>query len=295
MLYRIAGDKSPALGLAGEEDTERAEVADAWRGWWKAAAPTADLGRINIEKALQGINVIGEWGNPDGGRVWACRADGKPLWEIKDVAGPVDVQLLPNGHVLIAECRANRVTERDHAGKIVWSKNVNPTLTTCRRLPNGNTFIATYVELMEVDPKGTPLYSYKNPFPGEIFRAHRFPNGHLLFTCPRDRIVELDAKGKLVRTVNIPAATGAFNSVESLPGGRFLVAVREANKVIEIDTAGKILWECKTTDPTSVVRLPNGNTLVACYGGVRTVIEFDRTGKEVWQLKLGLVFCIRRY
>ncbi len=67
-----------------------------------------------------------------------------------------------------------------------------------------------------------------------------------------------------------------------------------ANKVIEIDAAGKILWEVAAMDPTSVIRLPNGNTLVACCFG-NALIEFDRAGKQVWSLKLNSVFCARRY
>ncbi len=46
---------------------------------------------------------------------------------------------------------------------------------------------------------------------------------------------------------------------------------------------------------TSAVRLPNGNTLVTCLD-LGTVIEIDRAGKEVWQQKLeGKAFRALRY
>jgi outer membrane protein assembly factor BamB len=206
----------------------------------------------------------------------------------------VDLQLLPNGHVLVAEWTTQQITERDRAGKVVWTKKVGNYPTTCRRLPNGNTFIATYAELTEVDPKGAVLYSYTNR-DGLIFRAHKLANGHLLFASAGDKLVELDTGGKEVRTLKLPSMTSGWMSVEPLRGNRYLVAVMAANIVYEIDGTGKILWECKVASPMSAVRLPNGNTLVGCRDGM-AVVEFDRAGKGVWQLKRETrVFCVRRY
>jgi outer membrane protein assembly factor BamB len=293
-LFRLAGEKAPPQSLSEEEPAKRAAIADAWRAWWRDAA-RKDLTKINLDEALQGVNVICELtGGGKPARVWACRADGKPLWEIKDV-GASDAELLPNGHVLIAEYYSNQVTERDRSGKVVWSKSVNRSPTTCRRLPNGNTFIATFEELTEVDPKGTAVYSYKNPVRGDIYRARRLVNGHLLFVCAGDQLVELDARGKQVRAVKLPVTAGNWSGVEPLPGNRFLVAASQANKVIEIDAEGKVLWECASPDPTTATRLPNGNTLVSC-NDLNCVAEYDRAGKEVWKLKRdGHVFCVRRY
>ncbi len=230
ILSRIAGDKAPIDALSDEAPAKRAVVADAWRGWWKDAAATTDLAKINLNEALLGVNLICEIPVDESrGRVWACRADGKQLWQITDISAPVDVQLLRNGHVLIAEWNPPRVTERDRAGKVVWMKTVTDgQLTTCRRLSNGNTFIATTTTLLEFDPKGTQLYSYKDPIGGSVYRAHRLPNGHLLFAASGGRIVELDAKGKEVRTVKMPIINNDWTSLEPLPGGRFLVAVWSA-------------------------------------------------------------------
>jgi hypothetical protein len=293
-LFRLAGDRAPAAELADERPAKRAAVADAWRAWWKDAAPTADLAALNLERALQGVNVCGEADGPERSRVWACRADGKPLWEIRNLAGVTDVQLLPNGHVLVAEWTTQRVAEHDREGAVVWTKQVDDPPTSCRRLPTGNTFIATLTELMEVDPKGRTVYSHRNPAGGLIYRAHRLTNRHILFACQGDKLVELDAAGREVRTVVLPTNTNAWAGVEPLPGDRFLVAVRGADRVIEIDAAGHVLWECPVQDPRLAVRLPNGNTLVSCYAP-KCAVEFDRTGKVVWKLKTGYVSCVRRY
>ena len=106
--------------------------------------------------------------------------------------------------------------------------------------------------------------------------------------------MELDAAGRQVRTVVLPTNTNAWAGVEPLPGDRFLVAVRGADRVIEIDAAGRVLWECPVQDPRLAVRLPNGNTLVSCYAP-NCAVEFDRSGKVVWKLKTGYVSCVRRY
>ena len=292
MLYRLAAAKAPALALTDETPAQRLKVADAWRGWWKDAAAQTDLAKINLDDALQGINVICD--ETGGGRVWACRADGKPLWVINGT-NAWDAQLLPNGHVLIAEHNAGQVTERDLTGKVIWTKTVGNSVTTCFRLPDGNTFIGTFSELMIVDPKGTSVFSYKNPNGGLIARAHRLRNGHLLFACDGNKIVELDAQLKQVRSLNVKSDGDSWISVEPLSGTRFLVAPYGAQHVIELDASGMTIWECKVRTPMSAVRLPNGNTLVGSDQD-RAVIEYDRAGKEVWRVKTeGGVRCVRRF
>jgi hypothetical protein len=294
LLYRLAGEKAPPAELTDDDPARRAAVAGVWRRWWKDAEPATDLAAINLDQRLRGVNVLAEPDGPERGRVWACRTDGQPLWTFALKGGPVDVQLLPNGHVLVAEWSDQEVTERDRAGNIVWTKKVDNYPTTCRRLPSGNTFIATLDELLEVDPTGKTLHSVKNPVGRAIYRAHRLPNRHFLIACEGDRIVELDARGKQVRAITLPTGANAWMGVEPLPGDRFLVAVRGADKVMEIDTAGRVFWEIDAPDPRSAVRLPNGNTLVSCYTP-KFVLEFDRTGKLVWKLKTGNVCCVRRY
>ena len=56
----------------------------------------------------------------DKGAVMELDRDNKPLWRIEGVQFPLDVQALPGDRVLLAEQAANKVTERDHKGKVVW-------------------------------------------------------------------------------------------------------------------------------------------------------------------------------
>jgi hypothetical protein len=292
ILYRIAGEKTPAVALADEKPAERAKVVDAWRGWWKEHEAATNLANINLDETLQGINVICDEMN--GGRVWACRADGKPIWEIRGVSA-WDAQLLPNGHVLIGEYGGSQVTERKITGEILWTHRVNNTISSCKRLPNGNTFISTFGEMLEVDPKGAIVFSFKYANGGLIARAHHLRNGHLVFASGGDKVVEVDAERKELRTIRVMPNGDSWISVEPLLGERYLIAPYGASKVYETDTAGKIYFECTAEHPMSAVRLPNGNTLVSSNTG-RSVMEYDRTGKVVWKLDCGAgVRCVRRY
>jgi hypothetical protein len=296
LLYRVAGDKAPTVFLADEAAAKRAAVAEAWQAWWKEAAATTDLSKVNLDNTLQGINVVCEIpNNEQQGRVWAFRADGKPLWEFGNVPGPVDAQLLPNGHILVGEWHTNQVTERDRTGKVIWSYKAGSSLASCQRLPNGNTFIGTTTEMMEVDPKGNRIYTRKDAAGGGLFRSHRLLNGHIVYAAS-GRIVELDDKGKEVRSVKVPIGGTDWTSFDLVAGDRFLVACRSAGQVVEIDAAGKIVWQCNVPEPMSVARLPNGNTLVASYNADCVVREINQAKQEVWTYKVAArPFCIRRF
>ena len=64
--------------------------------------------------------------------------------------------------------------------------------------------------------------------------------------------------------------------------GRTLITIYGQNKVIELDSAGKQVWE-KTgfQHPWVATGLPNGHRLVSDYSG-RKVTEFNAAGEEVW-------------
>jgi hypothetical protein len=63
-----------------------------------------------------------------------------------------------------------------------------------------------------------------------------------------------------------------------------VVPVYSFNKVTEYDGNGKEVWTAAVTQPVSAKRLPNGNTLVSSLNPPK-VIELDRAGKVVWEAK----------
>lgn len=279
ILYRLAQDKAPQVSLGDGDAEARKKCVSAWTDWWRAAGPGVDLNVLKDSGRQLGLTVVAELNN---NVVWECGPDGKPRWQLKRLQGPMDVQILPGGRVLIAENSGMRVTERDLKGNVLWEKRVPNNPIVCQRLPNGNTFIATYQGVLEVTRDGHEVYSHHPGGPGSfIFGAQRLRNGHIVCISAQNSLIELDSRGKEIK--RLPVATqGNWGSVESLPGGRFLVTVLAANKVMELDGAGKVLWEVAVQGACFASRLPSGNTLVACMNRNR-VIEIDRKGKTVWE------------
>jgi outer membrane protein assembly factor BamB len=234
-------------------------------------------------------------GNGQSGSIWECGLDGKVRWKIDTgLRAPSDVQLLPGGRLLIADFQGNVVVERDQHGKVVWSRTVESYPTSCQRLANGNTFIATYNQLLEVTPDNKVAFTIRPG--GNVYRARKLRNGHILFLNSNAQIVEVETSGKEVRRIGVPTVGAAnWGGVELLPNGRYLVCVYSANKVLELDTKGKVLWECTVQTPSSARRLPNGRTLVSSMDA-KTVVEFNRLGKPVWkQSTQGRPFFVLRH
>jgi hypothetical protein len=275
----------------------RRQCRDAWEEWWRKQGDRVDLTRLQREETLRGLTVVCEYDGLDGGRVWAGGPDGKPLWEILRLEGPNDIQLLPGGRVLIAERNANRVTERDHQGKILWQHHCSGNPISCQRLANGNTLIATFRELYEVTIDQRKVFSHADR--REYRHALALPNGHVLYITRNGLLVEMEANSKrevrTIRPANYSAGATYWANLEVLPNGRYLLALGGSSRVIEIDLSGKIHWECTVPSAVFATRLRNGHTLVSSFEE-RSVIEVDRAGKEVRKQSLrGRPFVARRY
>lgn len=292
LLGRIAGDQSPETpGVA--DPAKRRQTQQIWEAWWQKHAGRIDLAKLDTAKSLRGLTVIVEHdgaGKDGQGRVWECGKDGKPRWELNTgLGGPLDVHYLPNGRLLIAEYKQNRVTERDRQGKVLWEKKCDSNVLTCQRLPGGNTLIATMNQILEVTRAGKVVFSHRGL---NVYYAEKLPNRHIIFTTAT-QVVELDATGKQICAITLNG-TG-WGSVEKLPNGRYLVGLYGANKVVEVDATGKVFREFPVSSPTRATRLPNGNTLVSSSQGCM-VVEFSRPGKEVWKVQTtGRVWRVRRY
>jgi Mala s 1-like protein len=254
-----------------------------WEKWWNVNAARVDLSRATRDEVYLGLNLVVELdGASKGGkgRVWECGTDGKPRWEIKDLERPIDARLLPNGSVLIAEHSPPRVTERRRDGAVVWEYLPPGQPVACQRLPNGNTFIATCNELVEVNREKAVIFSIKLPM-HMVFFGSKLRNGHVVYVASNNRVVELDTTGKELNSISIENS-GSWASVEVLANGNFLVALYNSKKVVEINRAGEVTWQCNVEAPGHATRLRNGNILVASIEG-RRIAEIDRAGKEVWR------------
>jgi hypothetical protein len=299
VLVRLAGDAAPVASLGSGEEAARRRCQAAWQAWWKANADKADLARLMKDDGLQGLTVICEveriGQNP--GHVRGFGRDGRERWHAEGMDSPADVHLLRGGRILVGEHWATRVTERDLKGSVLWEYKTAAHVVSCRRLPDGNTFIATSDELLEVTPEKKVVYSYR-PQKGMLYNADKLPNGHILFINGSGTVTELDRTGKEVKAFTprkYAEGASAWASVEPLPGGRYLIALSGTGRVVEVNGEGEILWECAAVSPTWATRLRNGNTLVTSVNG-HFALEVDRDGKEVWKKEISYrPFRARRY
>jgi outer membrane protein assembly factor BamB len=73
------------------------------------------------------------------------------------------------------------------------------------------------------------------------------------------------------------------HDVQVLPNQNVLL--NRARSVEEVSPDRKVVWELKFDSPESVQRLPNGNTVVADNRRM-AVVEVDRAGKVVWEYRV---------
>lgn len=188
-----------------------------------------------------------------GGKVFIVNAEGKVEWEYAPAPSCNDLWVLPNGNLLFVT--GHGVKEVTREKKVVFEYQSKSEIYACQRLANGNTFI------------------------GE---------------CSTGRLLEVAPDGKIAKEVKLlpegkDGGHAYMRNARRLENGNYLVAYYGSAVVKEHDPEGKVVLEIPAAGgPHSCIRLPNGNTLVACgdmQGGPR-VFEADKTGKAVvWEVK----------
>lgn len=285
VLYQLAQDQAPPVPV-GRDDAARRLCRDAWLAWWRAHGSAAELARLDKAPRVLGYTLLVFL---DDKRIVELDAENKVLWQIDGLEKPLDAQGLPGDRVLIAEYDGNRVTERNRKGEILWEKKIDGPLVA-QRLANGNTFIVTQAQFMEVDRTGREIYVRPPPAGESIMKATKLPNGDIACVTtpsitPQARYVRIDVTGNN-EPATFPAHVKTFGGrIDVLPNGNVLVPENANNRVVEYDPRGRIVWDAQVSQPVAAVRLANGNTLVTSMNENRAV-EFDRTGRQqVWEHK----------
>jgi HEAT repeat protein len=197
-----------------------------------------------------------------------------------------------------------------------------------RLLPNGNILLSEYgsARVTERDKKGNIVWEMANL--GNVCCAQRLRNGNTLIAST-SQLIEVNKKKETVfqiqgqtyyarklrnnhivytsadqvveldgtrkEVARIRVQGCSWGSVDKLPNGNYLVAVYGGGRVAEVDKTGKEVWSVNIASPTLALRLRNGHTLVASTS-TNTVAEFDRAGKQVWsQRTQGQAWRARRY
>jgi hypothetical protein len=272
---QIAGEKAPRASVAGDL-ASRTKARDEWTKWWADNRNAVDLAPGSATVAVRHLGYTLTL-FMEQGKVVEIGRDGKPRWELAGFNYPYDAQVLPGDRVLVAENSGGRVVERTIKGDVVWQKPVHNAVN-CQRLANGNTFIATRQQLLEVDKNGKDVFVYNRP-QSDINTARKTRDGQILMVTTTGNLIRMDGTAtKELKT--FPVGQITVGGMELLPNGRVLLAHYNNAKVTEYDLEGRLLWQATVNSPTSASRLPNGNTLVST-GNTNSVVEIDRTGKVV--------------
>jgi HEAT repeat protein len=285
VLRRIALEQAPAVTVTAGTPVEREKALAAWSAWWRSREKDLDLARPNWDAGQRGLTLVCEFDGSLGGsgQVWEFGADGQPRWKLDNLRGPMDAHRVSGNKVLVIENTAKRIAERDLKGKIIWEMNSEGAPVACQRLADGNTFIATQSNVIEINSDQQEIYNHNRGDDGRIMSAQKARNGHVVYITDQGRVVEFDPRGEgtVVYSFTV-GTTGGMCGVEWLPNGRYLVALAGPGKVMEVDRSGKAAWEIAIAGAHQALRLPSGNFLVACLTP-KKLVEVNRAGKIIWE------------
>jgi hypothetical protein len=288
-LQTLAGDATPTLPMFEDTAAGRTKLRDTWKRWWADHKQAVDLAVLRRGDTYQGLITICEYdsGFPGrgNGKVWQRGRDGRTRWIQEGFLGAMYAQALPGNRVLVAENMGNRVVERDAQGNVVWEYRTNNNPIACQRLPNGNTFIATYNQVLEVTPEKKEVMTYSGGPAFYLFSAERTKDGRVVCMTAQGELIELDAAdGKQLNKFRAIQG-GGWCSAQALPNGRYLVASMSNNggQIREIDAQGVTHWQANYQGVFRAVKLPTGN-IVAVSMTTRKIAELDREGRVRWEV-----------
>ena len=280
-LHQVAGESGPAPlpwpGTAGG----RAERQKAWEEW---------LGRRPVAKTMPNrtLTVL-----LDEGIVRMLDGQNQPIWELKNIAFPLDVEYLPGGRILVAEHGANRVTIRSSRNEVIWERTIEMPLAA-QRTGRGTILITTAELILEVDGAGTEVARF-NPDGRlgnggtSIMKAQMLPGGELgLVTQRRElgedaKFVRLDSDWREVGRLGVHVGTSG-GRIDWQANGNVLVPELDKNRVVEYDPAGKELWIADAEVPVFAMRTPKGTTLMTSRSDAGAK-EVDKKGATIWNYK----------
>lgn len=295
LLLQVAG-KHPEGGRFGAG--ARTTARDAWAGWWAEKGAGVDLAKLDYQPRVLGFTDLVEQ-DPNGfgsGRVTSLGPDGRERWQLAGalqitdpgVVRPTDARVQPSGRLLAIE-GFSMVTERDPDGRLARRTDLNQPMNV-QPLPGGGRLVVCRPMIVEYDKDWKEVKKYVRPGPGnDIAAGRRLPDGTTLFVTTAQQgpnCYKLDPNfrdAKVAGTLGRVPAQSPFYALDAAGPDR--VVIGETTQVAEYDLAtGKLGWKYAIPQPTSVQRLPNGNTLIASLNAGR-VVEVDPAGEAVWEYK----------
>lgn len=175
-------------------------------------------------------------------------------------------------------------------GEKVWEHDA-PLSNDIWVLDNGNLLFTKGNGVLEVTRNNDTIFQYTSQ--SHVFACQRLTNGNTFVgECESGRLLEVDSNGKIVKDLSIlPLGTtngkkSFIRNARKLENGHYLVAHYGGKRVVEYDENGNIYWEVPVSGGAhSVIRLPNGNTLVAVTDMDKNprIVEFNSDKNIVWE------------
>ena len=283
LLLKLATNHNPPTLSVGRTEEEREKARKAWSDWWAKHKNKVDMARLSEDVAVLGYTAIVLL---DQGQVVELGEKNEIRWRVGGLSFPLDLQMLPGDRFLVAEYNANKGTERNIKGEVLWEREaVSPQMA--QRLPNGNTVIGNDSEFIEVDRQGKLVNRISLPNGDRIMKGSRLANGDYVALTESNRVVRLDSKGKEIKGFDIFLGKKLFGGrIEMTPSGNVLIPHHLENKVVEYDINGRRVWEVRINAPIITKRLANGNVIITSMDPANyRAVEFNRKGEVVWEYR----------
>jgi hypothetical protein len=221
------------------------------------------------------------------GRLVSLGHDLKERGKLTGLASPSDARVAPNGHAFIAETNYSRITECDQSGKKIRQINVAQQPVNVNLLPNGGLLVICRNSAFQFDKDGMQKQNYNRKTYDVLAGERLPNGGVVLITNngqPKATAILLDSR--LKETGRKLTLGQIFNPhvMDAIGNDRILVC--ESNGVVEYDIkTGKETWRFACNNPNSCQRLINGNTLICemNFNPNGRVLEVDPSGEVVWE------------
>lgn len=160
-------------------------------------------------------------------------------------------------------------------------------------LPNGNLLFNTGHGVKEVNRDKEVVFEYQSK--SEIYACQRLADGTTFIgECNAGRLLELAPDGKILKELRLlpegkDGGHAYMRNARKLANGNYLVCHYGQDVVREYGPDGSVARDIAAAGgPHSAVRLPNGNTLIACgdrAGKGSRVFEVNPGGQTVWAVE----------
>ena len=121
-LDRLAANHGPLDLPSG--DAARDKRRDLWAAWWKVngeRVALVDRYVFNAAPRYLGYTLLVQ---PNNNQIIELGPDGKERFHMTGLTNPQDAVALPGDHYLVTEFGAQRVTERNAKGDVLWTKSL---------------------------------------------------------------------------------------------------------------------------------------------------------------------------